>query len=105
MSNTGFIKFSDKATTFLNSIMTKVISPKKFINEALEAHNKYRKLHNVPPLEHDPNLSDLAADWAEHIAAHNVLQYRDGEYKNQQVGENILRSKAGYISGNIFFCI
>lgn len=82
--------------------MTKVISQKKFINEAIEAHNRYRKLHNVPPLEHDPILSDIAADWAEHIATHKVLQYRDGEYKNKPHGENILRAKTGYISGIIF---
>ena len=82
--------------------MSKVISPKRFINDALEAHNHYRKLHNVQPLQHDPSLSDLAQDWVEHLASNNTLQYRDGEYKNQPVGENILRAHSRYLTGMKF---
>ena len=80
--------------------MSKIISQKRFINEALEAHNKVRGLHNVPPLEHDPILSDMAADWVEHLAANQALQYRDGDYKNEPVGENILRAKSAYMTGS-----
>ena len=77
--------------------MASFVKQNLFINEILEAHNKYRKLHNVPLLEHDLNLSKSARNWAEYLAFNDILQY-----KNQLVGENILRAKSNYLTGEYF---
>lgn len=39
-------------------------SPKNFEREVLKAHNDYRALHGVPPLELDKNLCKHALEWA-----------------------------------------
>ena len=79
--------------------MGRVISQKRFINEALETHNKLRNLHGLPPLEHDPDLSSIAVDWAEHLALNDKLEYKNSKYKNEHLGENILKADTPYLSG------
>lgn len=79
--------------------MPKIISQKRFINEALEAHNKYRKLHDAPPLELDSNLTEIALEWAENLAENESLEYSNSVYKNEPVGQNILRAKTKYLAG------
>lgn len=32
----------------------------QFIDECIQAHNKYRIRHSAPPLQHDPELSRSA---------------------------------------------
>ena len=79
-----------------------IISQKRFSNEALKVHNKYRSKHQVSELELDKNLCESAQDWAEHLAESSSLKYRNGEYLKEPVGENILRVKLGsklYFSG------
>ena len=52
----------------------------------------------------DPNLNDMAAEWADYLASKETLKYNDVKYKNEYVGENILRIKINnkfYFSGNI----
>ena len=79
--------------------MGRVISQRRFQEEALEAHNKYRKAHGVQPVQHDPKLSELAVEWAEHLASRNLFKYKNDKYDNEPLGESILRAKALYIGG------
>ena len=73
--------------------MGRIISQKRFINEALESHNKVRSLHGLDSLEHDQNLSNLAVEWAEHLALNDRLEYKNTKYNNEQLGENVFRGK------------
>ncbi len=81
--------------------MSRAITQTRFINEALEAHNRYRKLHGCPALELDDKLSQMAAEWAEKLAVKDRLEYRDTEYKKEPLGENILRASCVYFSGGL----
>lgn len=56
-----------------------------FQKECLEAHNKYRKLHNVEPLVLNKKMCDFAQEWANDISKRAVLQHRP----NTNYGENI----------------
>ena len=47
----------------------------KFDLDALNAHNKYRKRHNVPPLELSKDLSDVAQEYANHLARTNTFEH------------------------------
>lgn len=58
-----------------------------FEKDFLEAHNKYRALHGVGPLELDRKLSKYAEEWARHLAFKNVLETRP----NCNYGENIYK--------------
>ena len=64
-----------------------------FAKEALDAHNKYRKRHNVSPLELDSNLSRQAAAWADYLASNEILKYSNGLHESQLLGENLARIK------------
>jgi len=57
----------------------------KFEQEALEAHNKFRLIHEVPPITLNDELSKKAADYAKIIAAKGSLEHE----KNQKDGENL----------------
>ena len=70
-----------------------------FAKEALETHNKYRKLHQVAPLELDTFLGDQATTWAKYLASNDVLKYRNGLYENHSVGENLSRFKRDQLKG------
>jgi hypothetical protein len=85
--------------------MSLAITQKRFVSEALEAHNRYRKKHNAPPLELDSELNNLARDWAEHLAETNQLVYRNAFHKKLPIGENILRTAAVYLSGKTLFSV
>lgn len=61
----------------------------KFIVEALEAHNRYRRLHGVPPLKHNFAISNVALDWAKVIAEMDKMEHSKNKYKNMSLGENI----------------
>jgi uncharacterized protein YkwD len=79
--------------------MSKVISQNRFSNEALDAHNRYRKKHGCPPLELDQKLCDLAVDWAESLASNDRLAYKNVELNGAPVGQNIMRTNQFYVSG------
>ena len=65
-----------------------------FEKEALEAHNEYRLLHNVSPLQIDSALSNSARYWAKYLAQNEFIQN-----KNQVVGENILKANTNFLTG------
>jgi len=47
----------------------------KFEVDALNAHNKYRKRHTVPPLELSKDLCDVAQEYANHLARTNTFEH------------------------------
>jgi uncharacterized protein YkwD len=73
-----------------------------FINSALAEHNKYRKLHGVGALTHNPELSKIALSWAKHLVAQRNLKHSSNKYKNNSLGENLYYA-SGY--GNIDYGI
>lgn len=83
--------------------MSKLISQTRFINEAIEAHNRYRSKHGCAPLEVDEKLNEMAAEWAEHLALRDSLDHRNTDYKGEPLGENILRANKIYFAGKIYF--
>ena len=82
-----------------------IISQKRFIQEALIAHNELRAQHGVTPLELDDELSRMALDWSENLASTQSLRYSKRSYRGEEVGENVLRcdlkgSDSIYFSGD-----
>ena len=64
----------------------------QFAMDALVTQNKYRALHNVPPLAFNENLSKIAQQWADSLGKtqkleHSPLNWR--KYKNVPLGENL----------------
>ncbi|XP_017772831.1 PREDICTED: uncharacterized protein LOC108559950 isoform X2 [Nicrophorus vespilloides] len=70
-----------------------------FRQECLEAHNKYRAKHGVPPLQLDNELSRYSDEWAKICADRSTLEHR----KNNQYGENIysLHTQDTNIKGSV----
>ena len=60
-----------------------------FCNEALQAHNNYRKKHHVEPLKLNKELCKIAQNYADHLANIGRLQHSDNTYHNKSMGENI----------------
>lgn len=55
-----------------------------FEQEALDTHNKYRRLHGAPPLQLSRELSESSQKWANHLLSINALQH-----SNTNNGENL----------------
>lgn len=64
------------------------LDQQRFIKEALDAHNDCRSRHGVAPLEHNPELTRIALEWAKHIASRNSLSHSKNDYNGQPLGEN-----------------
>ena len=60
-----------------------------FCNEALLAHNNYRKIHHVGPLKLNRELCKIAQNYANHLANVGRLQHSDNVYHNDAMGENL----------------
>ena len=74
----------------------------QFINSALAEHNKYRQLHGVGNLKHNPELSKIALNWANYLVNKRQLQHSSNKYKNNHLGENLFYA-SGY--GNVDYGI
>lgn len=61
----------------------------RFIREALEAHNEYRKRHSASPLVHNPELSEIAQRYAQYLASRNTLKHSDCNWNGKRMGENL----------------
>ena len=72
---------------------------KKFQNEALELTNIYRKNHHVPPLKLNPELNEIAINWANHLAEIGDLEHSDNSYKGDILGENIFMCYGEEVNG------
>ncbi|XP_052737388.1 uncharacterized protein LOC112043280 isoform X1 [Bicyclus anynana] len=56
-----------------------------FENEALEAHNEYRREHGTPPLVLNKEISKISQKWAEELARNDNMSYS----VNQTYGESV----------------
>ena len=70
-------------------IQGSAMADKKFTDEAVKAHNDYRKRHQAAPLSHAKDLSAQAQKWADHLAATDSFQHSDVTLKGVRLGENI----------------
>ena len=62
----------------------------KFCLEALEYHNKYRKLHHVPPLKLNKEICLISENYAKTLATKlKCLQHSENIYKDEELGENL----------------
>lgn len=59
------------------------------MREALNAHNRYRKLHGSKPLKLNKELNQIAQDWAEKIAQTGTFEHNTSLFKGQSLGENL----------------
>jgi len=62
----------------------KVTTDKKWLKQALKAHNFYRKKHGVSPLTLSDDLCEVAQSWADKIAKDEKMQHSQNGF-----GENI----------------
>ena len=63
-------------------------SKKAFAKQALDAHNKYRAKHQVPPLKWSEEIAKDAQAWAEKLARERRLQHAS-QSERKGTGENI----------------
>ncbi|CAF1382972.1 unnamed protein product [Didymodactylos carnosus] len=56
-----------------------------FRQQALDAHNQYRRKHCVPVMTLDSNLNNKAQQYAQYLAQNNVFQHSN----HQGMGENL----------------
>ena len=63
-----------------------------FIFEAITAHNDYRLLHGAPPLVHNPNISQIALNWANKLAKTNSFEHSQNLFNNERLGESLAMS-------------
>lgn len=78
-------KFDDEQTPSGHFEIEATFRIPDFKKDFLAAHNKYRKVHGVPPLEEDLEMSGLAQKWADHLVYHGVLKRSE----HKRFGENI----------------
>ena len=65
----------------------------EFVEQALDAHNRARAQHNVPPLKWSKDLEDSCQIWAKKIAEQTGLQHAANL---NGIGENIYMTSTGY---------
>ena len=64
-----------------------------FCSEALEYHNKYRKMHHAPPLKLNKELCSIAENYAKTLATElQCLQHSENTYRGEELGENLYGS-------------
>ena len=63
--------------------------------KVLDAHNKYREIHNAPAMKINTEMSAEAAEWAEHLASTGTPEHPDRDDRNSD-GENLYYSCGSY---------
>ena len=73
----------------------------EFSNDALEAHNNYRYLHNASKLKLNKEISKIAQKLADKLAQNEELKHSKSEYDGKRLGENLamLTERKGQNSG------
>jgi hypothetical protein len=61
----------------------------EFQNDAIFAHNLYRKIHGVPPLVLNPKLSQLALRRATELANAGELNVKQNTFEGSSLGETV----------------
>ena len=67
----------------------KMAITKAWYKDFLDAHNRYRSLHQVGAVKYNDKLNRLAQRWADNLAAKDAFQHSDCKFDNTRVGENI----------------
>jgi hypothetical protein len=91
----GIIPASMTAT----STVTPTIDVSEFANEALLAHNLYRRIHGVPSLRLNSKLSEVAQKRARQLANDGKLSMQQNFFNGQSLGETV-GSVSGFSSYN-----
>ena len=73
----------------------------QFDIEALEAHNKYRRKHHVPPLTLNKDLCKIAQSYAERLLATNSFEHSSNKYKGKEIGENLYMCSGKVATGEM----
>ena len=73
----------------------------QFDIEALEAHNKYRRKHHVPPLTLNKDLCKIAQSYAERLLATNSFNHSKNKYKGNEIGENLYMCSGKVATGEM----
>ena len=71
-----------------------------FINQSIAKHNEYRRKHGAPNLQHNPELSRVALNWARNIASRNAMQHSNCDFGGKRMGENIAMFSPSLANGN-----
>ncbi|KAM3910853.1 uncharacterized protein RB166_019653 isoform 2-T5 [Leptodactylus fuscus] len=74
-------KTSDRKPT---TVFGRQVKLGTFEQEALDTHNKYRRMHGAPPLQLSRELCESSQKWADHLLSINALQH-----SNTNHGENL----------------
>ena len=61
----------------------------QFCLEALDSHNKYRKIHHVEPLKLNKDLCKIAQNYAKQLTNMGYLEHSENCYKGETLGENL----------------
>lgn len=75
------------------------LNQEEFGQEALLAHNLYRKIHAVPPLRLNPSLSKLALTRAQELANLAELNVKQNIFEGKNLGETV-GSVGGFVDYN-----
>ena len=72
-----------------------------FCLEALNAHNKYRKIHHVDPLKLNKEICDIAEKYSKQLTKIGHLQHSDNCYKEDMLGENLFYCSGVEVTGTL----
>ncbi|KAF8567592.1 hypothetical protein P879_02275 [Paragonimus westermani] len=61
----------------------------EFVNSVVRAHNVYRQLHGASELKLDPQLCQMAQDWADQLVSQPYLSNSGSTYHGIRLGENV----------------
>lgn len=86
--NAGFEVFKNSPSKEEASHVPSSATKKEFEKQALDAHNKYRAKHKVPPLKWSKEIANEAQAWAEKLAKTRSLQHASAS-ERKGYGENI----------------
>ena len=73
----------------------------QFDIEALEAHNRYRRKHHVPPLALNKDLCKIAQSYAQRLSATNSFEHSKNKYKGNELGENLYMCSGKVATGEM----
>ncbi|CAG7718729.1 unnamed protein product [Allacma fusca] len=90
----GAVSSGQAAEQMKNAERVKNTTDRKFIQEALEEHNKLRAKHGIGPVSVDEDLNNVAQAWA-----NRLLQKGKMEHSTNGFGENVFWASGGSING------
>lgn len=89
-------KYNNKYDYEDNSVQS---TSSDFCTDALNAHNKYRRIHHVGPLTLNKDLCRIAEGYARKLANMGCLQHSENSYRGDTLGENLFYGYGTDVSG------